>query len=76
MKVLVVGYRKFSELINALLPEFSDEADIVIVESVASDQRDYSELVKHHAADVVVSAGSNAAYLKATLKVPVVAQPV
>ncbi len=76
VKVLVVGYRKFSELINALLPEFADEADVAIVESVASEQRDYTDLVKRHAADVVVSAGSNAAYLKATLKVPVVAQPV
>ena len=76
VNVLVVGYRKFSELINALLPEFADEADVVIVESVASDQRDYSEMVKRYAADVVVSAGSNAAYLKATLKVPVVSQRV
>jgi propionate catabolism operon transcriptional regulator len=76
VKVLVVGYRKFSELINALLPEFEDEADIAIVESVASEQRDYGALVREHAADVVVSAGSNAAYLKSTLRVPVVAQPV
>ncbi|TCO75904.1 sigma 54-interacting transcriptional regulator [Chromatocurvus halotolerans] len=76
VKVLVVGYRKFSELINALLPEFSDEADVVIVESVASDHRDYSDMVKRYAADVVVSTGSNAAYLKATLKVPVVSQRV
>lgn len=76
VKVLVVGYRKFSELINALLPDFANEADVAIVESVATEQSDYSALVKRHAADVVVSAGSNAAYLKATLKVPVVAQPV
>ncbi|MFN2328649.1 MAG: sigma 54-interacting transcriptional regulator [Chromatocurvus sp.] len=76
VNVLVVGYRKFSELINALLPEFADEAEVSIVESVASEQRDYSDLVKRYAADVVVSAGSNAAYLKATLKVPVVSQRV
>ena len=76
IKVLVVGYRKFSELINALVPEFVHEADVAIVDSVATEQSDYSALVRRHAADVVVSAGSNAAYLKATLKVPVVAQPV
>ena len=76
VKVLVVGYRKFSELIHALLPEFVDEADVAIIESVVSEQRDYGELVRRHAADVVVSAGSNAAYLKATLRVPVVSQRV
>ena len=35
VKVLIVGYRKFSELITAVIPEFTDEADITIVESLA-----------------------------------------
>lgn len=76
VKILVIGYRKFSELINSLLPEFEEEAEVEIVESVVSDSNDYNALVAQYRPDVVVSAGSNAAYLKATLQVPVVSQPV
>lgn len=76
VRILVVGYRKFSELINALLPEFEQDADVTIVESVANSSVDYSGLVERHAPDVVVSAGSNAAYLCSTLAVPVLAQRV
>lgn len=76
VRILVVGYRKFSELINALLPDFADEADIEIVEFVASEHQDTHDLADRYRADVIVSAGSNAAYLQATLAVPVLAQPV
>lgn len=76
VKVLIVGYRKFSELINALTPEFADAADITIVESVASKDVEYETLIKQHQPDIVASAGSNAAYLNATLSVPVISQPV
>lgn len=75
-RILVVGYRKFSELINAVMPEFAQEADITIVESVASGSVDYRQLIDQHRPDAVASAGSNASYLQATLSVPVVAQPV
>ena len=76
VKVLIVGYRKFSELINTLTPEFAEVADITIVESVASKDVEYETLIKQHQPDVVASAGSNAAYLNATLSVPVISQPV
>ena len=76
VSILVIGYRKFSELINVLLPEFEQEADITIVESVASESTDYAKLVERHSPATVVSAGSNAAYLSSTLNVPVVLQPV
>jgi len=75
-RILVVGYRKFSELINAVMPEFVREADITIVESVASGSVDYQQLIDRYQPDVVVSAGSNASYLQATLDLPVLAQPV
>ena len=75
-RVLLIGYRKFSELINAVLPEYEDEAEIVIVESVASGRVDYRALVAEHRPDVVASAGANAAYLRRTLELPVIAQPV
>lgn len=76
VNVLVIGFRKFSELVNALLPEFEAEANITLVESVASEQTDYTRLVARHQPDVIVSAGSNAAYLQATQNIPVVGQPV
>lgn len=75
-RILLIGYRKFSELINAVLPDYVDQADISIVESVASGSVDYHALVREHRPDVVASAGSNAAYLQNTLKLPVIAQPV
>lgn len=76
VRILVVGYRKFSELINALLPEFEQDADVTIVESLVTASIDYSGLVERHRADIIVSAGANAAFLRSTLSVPVLAQPV
>ncbi|WP_439106013.1 sigma 54-interacting transcriptional regulator [Congregibacter sp.] len=75
-RILLIGYRKFSELINSVLPDYKDEAEIIIVESVASGSVDYHALVKEHKPDVVASAGSNAAFLQHSLKLPVIAQPV
>ncbi|MEE4279648.1 MAG: sigma 54-interacting transcriptional regulator [Halieaceae bacterium] len=75
-RILLVGYRKFSELINAVLPDYEAEAEVVIVESVASGSVDYHALLRQYRPDVVASAGSNAAYLEKTLKLPVIAQPV
>ena len=76
VRILVVGYRKFSELINVLLPEFEQDGEVTIVESIASSNTDYSGLVEKHRPDVVISAGANAAYLRSTLSVPVLSQPV
>ena len=75
-RILLIGYRKFSELITAVMPEYEEQAEIRIVESVASGNVDYHALVREHRPDVVASAGSNASYLQKTLKLPVIAQPV
>lgn len=75
-RILLIGYRKFSELINSVVAEYKDEAEIIIVESVASGSVDYHALVKEHQPDVVASAGSNAAFLQNSLKIPVLSQPV
>ena len=63
VRVLIIGYRKFSELINAVMPEFEQDAEVTIVESVANANTSYHSLIERHAPDVVASAGSNAAYL-------------
>lgn len=75
-RVLIIGYRKFSELINAVMHEFADQADITLVESVASEKMEYHSLIEKHRPDAVASAGSNAAYLASTLTVPVTSQGV
>ena len=76
VRVLIIGYRKFSELINAVIPEFEQDADVTIVESVANANTSYVSLIERHRPDVVASAGSNAAYLANTLALPVISQPV
>lgn len=76
VRILVIGYRKFSELINVLLPEFEQDVEATIVESIATGSSDYTKVVDRYRPDVVVSAGSNAAFLRATLSVPVLSQPV
>ena len=76
VRILLIGYRKFSELINSILPEYAAEADITLTESVASSSVDYQALVARHRPDVVASAGSNVTYLQNTLRLPVVGQPV
>ena len=76
VRILLIGNRKFSELINSILPEYADEADITLIESVASASVDYQALVAKYRPDVIASAGSNATYLQNTLHLPVVGQPV
>ena len=75
-RILLIGYRKFSELITAVMPEYEEQAEIRLEESVASGDVDYQALVQEHQPDVVASAGANAVYLQKTLDLPVIAQPV
>jgi len=70
-RILIVGYRKYSQLMNTVVPEFRDRADIRILEHVLAAEVGMDELVQRQGADVVISAGANAAYLAATLDVPV-----
>jgi propionate catabolism operon transcriptional regulator len=76
IRILIVGYRKFSELINAIMPEFIDEAEVTIVESVARRDTEYHSLIARNNPDVVASAGANAAFLASTVSVPVIGQSV
>jgi len=70
--VLVVGYRKFAQLMNTVVPEFRARAELRIIEHIFDADGVIGDLVGRHRADVVVSAGANAAYLAATLDVPVI----
>ncbi len=70
--ILIVGYRKFSQLIHSVIPEFESQAQIKIVDYVFEQDVDIEAVVARNNADLVVSAGANAAYLQATLSIPVI----
>jgi len=70
-RILVAGYRKFGQLMNAVADEYRERADIHIVEYLIGADGTFDEEVGRHGADVVISAGANGAWLAATLAVPV-----
>lgn len=70
--ILVIGYRKFSQLIHTVIPRFESQAQIKIVDHVFEHDIDIGAVIERNNADVVVTAGTNAAYLKDTLSIPVV----
>ena len=72
-RVLIVGYRKFGQLMNAVADEFRERADIRIVEHLMGGDEPSGSVLGQEGVDVVISAGANAAWLAATLTVPVVA---
>lgn len=71
-RVLIVGYRKFGQLMNAAAEEFRDRADIRVIEHLMGGDEPSGTVLGQEGADVVISAGANAAWLAATLSVPVV----
>ncbi|WP_179957546.1 sigma 54-interacting transcriptional regulator [Exilibacterium tricleocarpae] len=71
-RVLIFGYREFSHLVSSLLAEFQTRAEFRIVDSIVDSFADLSTHIADFSPDVVVSAGSNAAYLKSALDLPVV----
>ncbi|MFM7273348.1 MAG: PrpR N-terminal domain-containing protein, partial [Gammaproteobacteria bacterium] len=72
-RVLVVGYRKFGELMNVVAEEFRDRAEIRIVEHLMIGDEPSGAVLGREGADMVISAGANATWLAAMLSVPVVA---
>ena len=75
-RILVLGFRRFSELVHSVIGGDSNRAHFSFHDSVASSKMDYRGLVDRYHPDVIISAGANAAYLSSTLAVPVVSQPV
>lgn len=72
-RVLVLSYSGLSQLVHRVAPEFSDRA-LVSVEEVTLDDAlaRAQEVERMGAADVVISAGANAALLTPALRLPVV----
>lgn len=75
-RILLLGFRRFSELVYSVMDQFASEAELAFHDTVASDKIDYQALLDRYHPDVIMSAGANAAFLANTLSVPVVSQPV
>ncbi|MEQ9465094.1 MAG: sigma 54-interacting transcriptional regulator [Haliea sp.] len=69
--VLVVGFRKFSQLVSVVSPEFSPQAHIEVLDFVFEKDVTINDILQYQHADVIVSAGSNSAYLQQRIDLPV-----
>ncbi|PLW83027.1 hypothetical protein CWI75_06260 [Kineobactrum sediminis] len=74
--ILVVGFRKLSQLISVVSPEFASSARIEILDFVFEKDVTINSILQYQHADVVVSAGSNSEYLKQRIDLPVLSLPV
>ena len=61
-RVLIVGYRKFGQLMNAAAEEFRDRAEIRVIEHLMGSDEPSGTVLGQEGADVVISAGANAAW--------------
>lgn len=71
LRILIFGHKEFSQLLSSVLGEFSAEADCKIVDAIVGTIDEANAHVSVFSPDLVISAGSNAAYLEAALDVPV-----
>lgn len=64
-------------MIQSLIPEYGDRAEITIVDSVLEQANDVAQkLISDQKVDVFLSAGANGMYLRDTTELPVVRIPV
>ncbi len=71
VKVLIFGHKEFSQLMTSVLPEFKGQAEFKIFDAIVGSISEVQALIDQYQPDVIISAGSNAAYLKASLDMPV-----
>lgn len=75
-RMLILGFRRFSELVYSVVGKYTQQIDLSFHDLGASSKTDFDALIDRYHPDVIMSAGANAAYLADTLAVPVVSQPV
>lgn len=75
-RVLIFGHKEFSHLMSSMLPTNLTSAEFKIVDSIVGSVAEAEQQIRKYQPDVVVSGGSNAAYLKASLAIPVLSLPV
>ena len=72
IRILIFGHKEFSQLMTSVLPEFSEKATFKLFDAIVGSVSEIDEHIRSFLPDVIVSAGSNAAYLKSALDLPVV----
>jgi propionate catabolism operon transcriptional regulator len=70
-RILIFGHKEFSQLLSSVLGEHQDYAHCRIVDAIVGTIDEANTHVRLFNPDVVISAGSNAAYLESALDVPV-----
>jgi propionate catabolism operon transcriptional regulator len=72
VRVLIFGHKEFSQLMTSVLSEFGDRATFKLFDAIVGSVSEIEQHIRSFLPDVIVSAGSNAAYLKSALDLPVV----
>lgn len=76
VRILIFGHKEFSQLVSSVLNEYAELAQCKIIDAIIGTIDEANAHINVFAPDIVISAGSNAAYLQASLKVPVLSMPV
>ena len=76
IKILVFGHKEFSQLFGTMTTYYQTSAQFYIVDAIVGSISEVEIHIDKFNPDVVISAGSNAAYLKSNLNIPVLALPV
>jgi propionate catabolism operon transcriptional regulator len=76
IRILIFGHKEFSQLLSSVLTDMEDHAECRIVDAIVGTIDEADKHVSLFNPDVVISAGSNASYLKKALSVPVLSIPV
>jgi len=71
VRILIFGHKEFSQLLSSVLSEFAAQAECRIVDAIVGTINEAAAHVSVFSPDLVISAGSNAAYLQVALDVPV-----
>lgn len=71
VRILIFGHKEFSQLLSSVVGEFTEHAHCKIVDAIVGTIDEANTHVSLFNPDVVISAGSNAAYLQSALDVPV-----
>ncbi|MCF4008964.1 sigma 54-interacting transcriptional regulator [Rheinheimera sp. UJ63] len=71
IKVLIFGYKEFSQLMSSIFPKTLARAQFKIVDEIVGSLSGVQQYIDDFNPDVIVSAGSNAAYLASALVLPV-----
>jgi propionate catabolism operon transcriptional regulator len=72
VRILIFGHKEFSQLMTSVLPEFAEQAKFRLFDAIVGSVSEIDEHRRSFSPDGIVSAGSNAAYLKSALDLPVI----